>query len=69
MRFKLFLLAVALSFNFLTAQTVYEEFDSYKLNGKREIKIQLPRNYADNEEKAYPLFIVLDGDYLFEAVA
>ena len=69
MRVKLFLLAVVLSFNFSTAQTIYEEFDSYKLNGKRQIKIQLPRNYEDNIEKAYPLFVVFDGDYLFEAVA
>lgn len=69
MRFKLVLLTIVLSFNFLTAQTIYEEFDSYKLNSKREIKIQLPRNYDSNSEKAYPLFVVLDGDYLFEAVA
>ena len=53
----------------LSAQTIYEEFDSYKLGEIREIKIQLPRNYEDNEEKTYPLFIVFDGDYLFEAVA
>lgn len=53
----------------LSAQTIYEEFDSYKLGEIREIKIQLPRNYEDNDEKTYPLFIVFDGDYLFEAVA
>jgi len=69
MRFKLFLLAVVLSFNFSTAQTIYEEFDSYKLGGERQIKIQLPRNYESNTEKLYPLFVVLDGDYLFESVA
>lgn len=53
----------------VTAQTIYEEFDSYKLGELRQVKIQLPRNYSENEEKTYPLFIVFDGDYLFEVVA
>lgn len=53
----------------LNAQTIYEEFDSHKLGERRQIKIQLPRNYEDNTEKTYPLFVVLDGDYMFEAVA
>ena len=55
--------------NSIIAQTIYEEFDSFKLNDIRQIKIQLPRNYEENEDKTYPLFIVLDGDYLFEVVA
>lgn len=55
--------------NILSAQTIYEEFDSNKLGEIREIKIQLPRNYEENAEKAYPLFVVLDGDYMFEAVS
>jgi len=55
--------------NILNAQTIYEEFDSNKLGENRQIKIQLPRNYEENTEKTYPLFVVLDGDYMFEAVA
>jgi predicted alpha/beta superfamily hydrolase len=55
--------------NIIIAQTIYEEFESYKLGERREIKIQLPRNYEENTEKSYPLFIVLDGDYMFEIVA
>ena len=55
--------------NTLIAQTLYEEFESYKLGETREIKIQLPRNYDENTDKSYPLFIVFDGDYMFEAVA
>ena len=55
--------------NIIIAQTIYEEFESYKLGERREIKIQLPRNYDENIEKSYPLFIVLDGDYMFEIVA
>ena len=46
-----------------------EEFESYKLGETREIKIQLPRNYDENIDQSYPLFIVFDGDYMFEVVA
>jgi len=50
------------------SQIIYKEFESLKLDGTRELKIQLPRDYEDNTDKNYPLFIVLDGDYLFEPV-
>lgn len=53
----------------LQAQAIYETIDSYKLDGKRELKIQLPRNYDSEAKRTYPLVIVLDGDYLFEPVA
>ncbi len=53
----------------LGAQVKYENFQSSKLGEERQIKIQLPRSYSLNEEKVYPVFFVLDGDYLFEAVA
>lgn len=53
----------------LQAQVIYKTIDSYKLEGKRELKIQLPRNYNPEEKRTYPLIIVLDGDYLFEPVA
>lgn len=57
------------SFNFTQAQTIYETIESSKLGESRELKIQLPRGYNDNEDKKYPIFIVFDGDYLFEVVA
>jgi len=53
----------------LKAQAIYETIDSYKLEGKRELKIQLPRNYDPEANRTYPLVLVLDGDYLFEPVA
>ena len=53
---------------FVKAQVKYEIMESSKLGESRELKIQLPRGY-NNGDKKYPLFIVLDGDYLFEAVA
>ena len=51
------------------SQIDYKEINSEKLGGTRQLKIQLPRNYNENEEKSYPVIVVLDGDYLFEPVA
>lgn len=51
------------------AQIEYKNLESARLQETRQIKIQLPRNYETNTEKAYPIIIVLDGDYLFEPVA
>ncbi len=47
----------------------YEPLQSAKLGTTREIKVQLPRGYDTNTEKYYPVIVVLDGDYMFEAVA
>lgn len=51
------------------SQILHETINSQKLGERREIKIQLPRNYEQNSEKRYPVVVVLDGDYLFEPVA
>ncbi len=69
MKTKLTVLVILLCIVTSSAQTIYEEIKSSKLGTSRQIKIQLPRNYETNTEKKYPLFIVLDGDYLFEIVA
>lgn len=61
----LFVLLITLQ---ATSQVIYEPFQSSKLGEKRDIKIQLPRNYDPEEKTQYPLIIVLDGDYLFEPV-
>ncbi|WP_426431667.1 alpha/beta hydrolase [Winogradskyella sp. HB-48] len=67
-KFFTFLLLFCLVVNSY-AQAIYKTIDSHKLDGTRELKIQLPRNYDPEAERAYPLVIVLDGDYLFEPVA
>lgn len=51
------------------SQVEYKVLESEKLQTKRELKIQLPRNYKSNVKKSYPLVLVFDGDYLFEPVA
>ncbi|GGK23824.1 hypothetical protein GCM10007962_17550 [Yeosuana aromativorans] len=69
MKSILYVLLLVLTFNAIEAQVIYEPFESNKLGESRELKIQLPRGYSNDTDKVYPLFIVLDGDYLFEAVA
>lgn len=39
-------------------------FESSKLQGKRELYISLPASYGKETDKKYPLLILLDGDYL-----
>ncbi|MCB4797995.1 alpha/beta hydrolase [Neotamlana laminarinivorans] len=63
--FSLIVLASVVSHS----QVIYKKLESLKLDQTREIKIQLPRGYENNPEKKYPIFIVLDGDYMFEVVA
>ncbi|MBP0902733.1 alpha/beta hydrolase [Mariniflexile gromovii] len=62
-------LFVLFSINSFDAQVKYETLESVKLGETRELKIQLPRGYSASDKITYPLLIVLDGDYLFEAVA
>ena len=69
MKHILYVLLFTLAIHFTEAQVKYETIESSKLGESRELKIQLPRGYNTNEDKDYPLFIVFDGDYLFEAVA
>jgi len=66
---SIFVLLLFFITNLVTSQVIYENFQSNKLGEERQIKIQLPRGYDSNEEKFYPVFVVLDGDYLFELVA
>lgn len=66
-----FILCLALFFitSSTYSQTIYENFHSNKLNEERQLKILLPRNYNKDDSKKYPLIIVFDGDYLYEAVS
>ena len=46
---------------------VKKTINSDYVDDKREIKIYLPEGYDEKEEKNYPLAIVLDAEYLFDA--
>ena len=76
MRHLLLFIFFLSSFSFLAQDSdsiinknIYDKIYSAKLNSDREITIQLPRDYDLDNEKRYPLFIVFDGDYLFEVVS
>ena len=65
---KRYLLLLIIFTTTLFSQTRYELINSDRL-GERKLKIQLPRNYAENKEQFYPLIVTMDGDYLFEVTA
>lgn len=48
------------------AQVSVEIFESFKLQERRDVKYYFPEDY--DEEKKYPLIVVLDGEYLFDQV-
>jgi predicted alpha/beta superfamily hydrolase len=41
-------------------------FDSGRLQGKRELYVSLPASYEKNPTRKYPLLILMDGDYLMK---
>lgn len=49
------------------AQKVKDSILSRKLDRYRELTISLPPSYDKDSKKAYPLLVLLDGDYLFDA--
>lgn len=61
----LFLFTGLISFS----QAKYHNISSNILGEDRELKILLPRGYSEDDDKAYPVIYVFDGDYLFEVVA
>ncbi|WP_299221480.1 alpha/beta hydrolase-fold protein [uncultured Aquimarina sp.] len=69
MKKSIFLILISILTSISYGQVKYETFRSIKLDQNRDLKIQLPRNYEKNEDKTYPVILVLDGDHLFEPVA
>lgn len=49
------------------AQKVKDSVLSKKMNGYRELTVSVPPSYDKNSKKTYPLLVLLDGDYLFDA--
>jgi len=50
----------------VSAQVTQEIFESFKLQERRDVQYYIPEEY--DEEKKYPLILVLDGEYLFDQV-
>jgi predicted alpha/beta superfamily hydrolase len=49
------------------SQKITDTIHSQKLDEDRVIQLSVPENYKKNPGKKYPLLVVLDGDYLFDA--
>lgn len=49
------------------SQTKVDTIPSMRLNEIRNFSISLPASYAKNKDKKYPILILLDGEYLFDA--
>ena len=65
---KKFSLLVALLIAFSGfSQKIKDSIFSKKMDMNREITISVPDSYDRNSKKAYPLLVLLDGDYLFDA--
>lgn len=67
-RICLFLLFIIV-YQLAKAQVMVETIYSEKLQQERQLKILLPKGYSDTDKKAYPIIVVLDGDYLLELVS
>lgn len=50
------------------AQRFDEPFESQKLGGVRDISIILPPSYESTKDKKYPVFVVLDSEFLLDPV-
>lgn len=63
---KQFIIALVslISLNVFSQKTV-EMFTSKKLGEEREITVSLPKSYAKETKRKYPVLLLLDGDYLY----
>lgn len=64
---KIFLLAAVLACFSGFSQKVKDTLLSRRMDMKRELTISVPAGYEKDSKKTYPLLVILDGDYLFDA--
>lgn len=67
MKNKLTFLFVCFVSIHLFAQKIAEDVVSAKLNATRQISVSLPPAYEKDTDRKFPLLILLDGEYLFDA--
>ncbi len=53
--------------NAVFSQKVTDTISSKRLNEEREITIGLPPSYEKHQNQKYPVLVLLDGDFLFDA--
>ncbi len=64
---RIILLITVLFCTTLFAQRSHDTIFSQKLNEDRTFTVSLPLSYKKEKNKKYPLVILLDGEYLFDA--
>jgi predicted alpha/beta superfamily hydrolase len=64
---KIILILFFIFSNPIFSQKVTDTISSKKLNEDREITIGLPPSYDKNPNQKYPVLVLLDGDFLFDA--
>jgi predicted alpha/beta superfamily hydrolase len=64
---QLLLVAICLVTVSSFSQKITDTIHSQKLGEDREIYLSVPATYKQNPGKKYPLLVLLDGDYLFDA--
>jgi predicted alpha/beta superfamily hydrolase len=64
---KTILLLFFICSNVVFSQKVTDTISSKRLNEDREITIGLPSSYEKHPTRKYPVLILLDGDFLFDA--
>lgn len=69
MRHQLLFIALVFICASVFSQANYRSINSRILGQERQLKILLPRGYSEDNDKAYPVIYVFDGDYLFEPVS
>ena len=64
---KVYLLVLILFTSFGFSQKTKDSILSRKLDKYRELTISLPPSYDKDAKKTFPVIVLLDGDYLFDA--
>jgi predicted alpha/beta superfamily hydrolase len=64
---KIILFLFFICSNAIFSQKVTDTISSKKLNEDREITIGLPPSYEKHPNQKYPILVLLDGDFLFDA--
>ena len=67
MKKLLLLLLIFCSQISFSQKKVIDTITSQKLKGDREIIIGLPPSYDKNKSQTYPMLLLFDGDFLFDA--
>lgn len=64
---KIILLLLLIGTSSMFSQKIKDSILSKKLDKYRDLTISLPESYNTYSKKTYPLLVLLDGDYLFDA--